>query len=117
MTPEAWISLGLACAAAIVWLVRLEGRINTAEKTHAADVAQLKLDLARAEAEIAKTERDLGVAISAVKTRQDADALTHNDTTIALVRMEEQLKHLTGLVERLIGARPAPAPRQPRGGK
>lgn len=109
MNPEAWIALGLALAASIVWLVRLEGRINTVEKSHAADIAQSKLDLARAEAEIAKTEREMQTKVATVEARQVADAATHGETAIALVRMEEQLKYLTGLFERqFVPSRPTP---------
>lgn len=100
MNPEAWIALGLASASAIVWLVRLEGRINTSDKSHAADVAQSKLDLARAEADIAKAERDMHTKLATLEAKQAADAAAHGETAIALVRMEEQLKYLTGLFER-----------------
>lgn len=32
---DALVTVGLACLGGIVWLVRLEGRVNTAEKLHA----------------------------------------------------------------------------------
>jgi len=116
MSPEAWISLALASVAAIVWLVRLESRINAEERSRTESAHQLRIDTARTEAEIAKTERDLRVDIAAVKARQDSDAATHSETTLALVRVQEQLKHLTGLVERLLTARPATS-RAPRSTK
>jgi formate--tetrahydrofolate ligase len=45
------ITIGLAAVAAIVWLVRLEGRVNTAEKVAAAMDRDLAATNARAEAE------------------------------------------------------------------
>lgn len=115
MSPEAWIALGVACATAIVWMVRLEGRINAADKA----VQHLAADLARAELELktagAKAEMALHIEIAAIKARQDAESANHSETTLALVRLQEQVKHLTNLFERQFIATPSPrAPRSPK---
>jgi glycyl-tRNA synthetase beta subunit len=65
------ITIGLAAVAAIVWLIRLEGRLNT-------------------------TERDL----TGTNARADAEAKAHRATADALIRVEEQLKYVRELLER-----------------
>jgi glycyl-tRNA synthetase beta subunit len=65
------ITIILAAVAAIVWLIRLEGRLNT-------------------------TERDL----TATNARTDAEAKAHRATADALIRVEEQLKYVRELLER-----------------
>ena len=65
------ITIGLSAVAAIVWLIRLEGRLNT-------------------------TERDL----TASNARADAEAKAHRATADALIRVEEQLKYVRELLER-----------------
>ena len=72
------ISVGLALIGAVVWLVRLEGRVNTAEKAASA------------------LERDLAAA----NARTDAEAKAHRATADALIRVEEQLKYVRELLER-----------------
>lgn len=72
------ISVGLAVIGAVVWLVRLEGRVNTSEKVAAA------------------MERDLAAA----NLRADAEAKAHRGTADALIRVEEQLKYVRELLER-----------------
>lgn len=71
------ISLLLAAVAAIVWLVRLEGRVNTAERVSVA------------------MERDLAAA----NARAEAEAKAHRGTADALIRVEEQLKYVRELLE------------------
>lgn len=72
------ISIGLAAVALVVWLVRLEGRVNTAEKVATA------------------MERDLAAA----NLRTEAEAKAHRGTADALIRVEEQLKYVRELLER-----------------
>lgn len=72
------ITIGLSAIAAIVWLVRLEGRVNTAEKVAAA------------------MDRDL----AATNARAEAEAKAHRGTADALIRVEEQLKYVRELLER-----------------
>jgi hypothetical protein len=72
------ITIGLAAVAAIVWLVRLEGRVNTSEKVAAA------------------MERDLAAA----NARADAEAVAHRATADSLIRVEERLKYVCEMLER-----------------
>jgi hypothetical protein len=78
ITPEQLIAGGAAAVAVVTWLVRLEGRVNAAK----AETEAVKLDLI------------------AVKSKAEAEAAAHSETTLALVRVQEQLKHLTNLFER-----------------
>jgi glycyl-tRNA synthetase beta subunit len=87
------ITIGLSAIAAIVWLVRLEGRVNTAEKVAAA------------------MDRDL----AATNARAEAEAKAHRGTADALIRVEEQLKYVRELLERHFVIE-EPAPRRRRTG-
>jgi glycyl-tRNA synthetase beta subunit len=87
------ITIGLSAIAAIVWLVRLEGRVNTAEKVAAA------------------MDRDL----AATNARAEAEAKAHRGTADALIRVEEQLKYVRELLERHFVIED-PAPRRRRTG-
>jgi hypothetical protein len=80
ITPEI-ISLGLAGITAIVWLVRLEGRVNTTDKE-----------------------------VATLRAKADSDAKSSSETAIEIVRLQEQIKHLTDLIERM--AEPPPTPRR-----
>lgn len=88
------VTMGLAAIAAIVWLVRLEGRVNTAERVATA------------------MERDLAAA----NLRADAEAKAHRGTADALIRVEEQLKYVRELLERhFVIEEPAARRRRPGG--
>lgn len=87
VTPEQ-ITLGLSAVGAIVWLIRLEGRVNTAEKEQTA--MRATFDTFRAEARVAEK--------------------AHSETALEIVRLQEQIKHLTDLIERLVD--PSPTPRR-----
>jgi hypothetical protein len=88
------VTMGLAAIAAIVWLVRLEGRVNTAERVATA------------------MERDLAAA----NLRADAEAKAHRGTADALIRVEEQLKYVRELLERhFVIEEPQPRRRRPGG--
>lgn len=92
LTPEALIAGAIAAVSSIGWLVRLEGRVNSAK----AETDALKVDLV------------------GVKARAEAEAAAHSETTIALVRVQEQLKYLTDLFERhFVTAAPVPRRRSP----
>lgn len=93
-----FITLGLAGIAAIVWLVRLEGRVNSAEKAAIAFQSAISAEIA------------------AIKARAEADSNAHSETTIALVRVQEQLKHLTSLFERHFVEGPKPRARRNNAG-
>lgn len=68
--PSILVTLGLAAVALIVWLVRLEGRVNA-----------LKDRVANAE------------------TKAETEATAHKETREALIRLEEAVKHQTRLIE------------------
>jgi hypothetical protein len=87
------ISVGLAVIGAVVWLVRLEGRVNTSEKVAAA------------------MERDLAAA----NAKTEAEAKAHRATADALIRVEEQLKYVRELLERHFVIE-EPQPRRRRSG-
>jgi hypothetical protein len=88
------ITIGLSAIAAVVWLVRLEGRVNTAEKVAAA------------------MDRDL----AATNARAEAEAKAHRGTADALIRVEEQLKYVRELLERhFVIEEPTPRRRRPGG--
>lgn len=72
------ISVAASVIGAVVWLVRLEGRVNTSEKIAAA------------------MERD----IAATNAKAEAEAKAHRGTADALIRVEEQLKYVRELLER-----------------
>jgi len=71
------LTLGLAIVAFIAWLVRLEGRVNSQKE----QLATLHADLAAANA------------------KADAESVAHRETSNALIRVEEAVKHLTRLFE------------------
>ncbi|MFZ5667973.1 MAG: hypothetical protein ACOY4K_00615 [Pseudomonadota bacterium] len=75
-----YLPLALSILAAVVWLVRLEGRVNALNT------------LTEAQA-------------TALKAAMDG----HSATTIEVVRLQEQIKHLTDLIERYF------VPAAPRG--
>lgn len=107
MNPSAWIALaGLAFTmfatiiGTVIWAVRLEGR-------QAANDLAIRNTL-DAVSSYAKTTE---AAIAALHVRaNDADG-----TKIEVVRLQEQIKHLTDLIEKwLQPIQPLPAPPRPR---
>lgn len=82
LEPQHYISLGVAVVAFIVWLVRLEGRVNSLKER------------------CGVLERDLAAAVAKADVQADA----HRNTSDALIRVEEALKHLTRMVEQQIVA-------------
>ncbi|MDO8800032.1 hypothetical protein [Phenylobacterium sp.] len=99
MLSSEYITIGLAAVAAIVWLVRLEGRVNTGEKT----------DLANA-ATAAKADEELRREIAVVQAAQVIREAKHSEMNDNLIRMQEQLKYLTSLFERHFVEPPVPTP-------
>lgn len=97
------VTVVLACVGGIVWLVRLEGRIN-ANKQAVAEVAK----------DVANLEGRVTTEITTINAKADAEAAAHRETTVALVRVQEQLKYLTGLFEQhLLGGGPKTRTRRP----
>jgi hypothetical protein len=87
LEPGHFIALGLAAVAVIVWLVRLEGRVNGTATTN---------QLATLTSQIS--------ALAAVVAALQAKEASHDNTREEVIRVQEQLKHLTGLIERLMPA-------------
>lgn len=86
LEPGHFITLALAAVGFITWLVRLEGRVNSNRELQAA------------------LDREL----LAVKTRAEAESRAHRETSDALIRVEEAVKHLTRLFEQQFAASAAP---------
>lgn len=79
------VTLGIAAVGVVVWLVRLEGRVN-----------------AKASAETVAT-------LAAIVASLQAKEAGHDNTRDEVIRLQEQIKHLTSLIERLL-----PSPRRGR---
>jgi hypothetical protein len=75
------VTLGLAAVAVIVWLVRLEGRVNAQAEQSKAEIVRLDKEMLAANA------------------RVEAESRAHRGTSDALIRLEEAVKHLTRLFE------------------
>jgi hypothetical protein len=93
LEPSHLIALGLATVAVIVWLVRLEGRVNGKATTD----------------QVAAVSAQIGTTAAVVATLQAKDA-AHDNTRDEVIRLQEQIKHLTDLIERLL---PLPTRRKP----
>jgi len=87
------ITLLLAFIAGVVWLVRREGRVDGADKSTSA----------------------MADALNAANARADAEARAHRGTADALIRVEEQLKHVRALLERHFVLSEPPSRRRTRG--
>lgn len=82
------VTLALAGIALLVWLVRLEGRVNGLSDNAKREALRLDRETLRLDKEILD-----------VKDKADADARAHRETSDALIRLEEAVKHLTRLFE------------------
>ena len=93
LEPGHLITLCTASVAVIVWLVRLEGRVNGKATTD---------QLATLTSQIS--------ALAAVVAALQAKEASHDNTRDEVIRLQEQIKHLTDLIERLL---PPPARSKP----
>lgn len=93
LEPGPLITIGLAGVAVIVWLVRLEGRVNG--KATADQVAAVSAQIG---------------AVAAIVATLQAKEAAHDNTRDEVIRLQEQIKHLTDLIERLL---PLPSRRKP----
>jgi hypothetical protein len=75
--PELF-ALGATVIPAVVWLVRLEGRVNAADKA----------------------DQSIQADLIAVKVRAESESAEHRRTAEALIRLEEQMKYVRELLER-----------------
>ena len=87
LEPSHIITLGLAGVAVIIWLVRLEGRVNGKATTD----------------QVAAVSAQIGTTAAVVATLQAKDA-SHDNTRDEVIRLQEQIKHLAVLIERLVPA-------------
>jgi hypothetical protein len=87
LEPGPLITLALAGVAVVIWLVRLEGRVNGTATTN---------QLATLTSQIS--------ALAAVVAALQAKEASHDNTREEVIRVQEQLKHLTSLIERLMPA-------------
>ena len=87
------VALGIAAVSVIVWLVRLEGRVNGKATGD----------------QVAAAASQIGAVAAIVATLQAKEA-AHDNTRDEVIRLQEQIKHLTDLIERLL---PAPTRRKP----
>jgi len=87
------VALGLAAVSVIIWLVRLEGRVNGKATTD----------------QVAQVSAQIATAAAIVASLQAKDA-AHDNTRDEVIRLQEQIKHLTDLIERLL---PSPVRRKP----
>jgi hypothetical protein len=84
------ITLGIAGVAVIIWLVRLEGRVNGKATTD----------------QVAAVSAQIGTTAAVVSNLQAKDA-AHDNTRDEVIRLQEQIKHLTDLIERLLPLPPS----------
>jgi hypothetical protein len=77
LQPQHYITLALAGIALVVWLVRLEGRVN-----------------AQRDAMIVH-----GTALDHAVAKAEAEAKANRATGEALIRLEEAVKHMSRLIE------------------
>jgi uncharacterized membrane protein YcjF (UPF0283 family) len=87
------VALGLAAVTVIIWLVRLEGRVNGKATGD----------------QVAAASAQIGAVAAIVATLQAKEA-AHDNTRDEVIRLQEQIKHLTDLIERLL---PLPSRRKP----
>ncbi len=85
LEPGPIITIGLAGVAVIVWLVRLEGRVNGKATGD----------------QVAAVSAQIGAVAAIVATLQAKEA-AHDNTRDEVIRLQEQIKHLTDLIERLL---------------
>jgi hypothetical protein len=78
----------LAVVTFIVWLVRLEGRVNVQSENIKTVEREAKADTLRFEKELV-----------AANMKVEAESRAHRGTSDALIRLEEAVKHLTRLFE------------------
>jgi len=89
MTFDAGTLLALVVAGvtAIAWLVRLEGRVNG--KATSEQVGAVAAQIA---------------AVAGIVGALQAKEAAHDNTRDEVIRLQEQIKHLTNLIERLLPA-------------
>ena len=85
LEPSHLITLGFAAVAVIIWLVRLEGRVNGKATGD----------------QVAAASAQIGAVAAIVATLQAKEA-AHDNTRDEVIRLQEQIKHLTDLIHQLL---------------
>lgn len=85
LEPSHLITIGFAVVAVIIWLVRLEGRVNGKATTD----------------QVGAVSAQIGATAAVVATLQAKDA-AHDNTRDEVIRLQEQIKNLAVLIERLL---------------
>jgi enamine deaminase RidA (YjgF/YER057c/UK114 family) len=81
------LTVAAAAVAFIAWLVRLEGRVNGKATSD----------------QVSTVSGQIGTVAAIVATLQAKEA-AHDNTRDEVIRLQEQIKHLTNLIERLLPA-------------
>lgn len=79
------VALAIAAVTVIIWLVRLEGRVNGKATGD----------------QVAAASAQIGAVAAIVATLQAKEA-AHDNTRDEVIRLQEQIKNLTVLIERLL---------------
>jgi hypothetical protein len=85
LDPGTIVTLGISGIAVVIWLVRLEGRVNGKATGD----------------QVAAAASQIGAVAAVVATLQAKEA-SHDNTRDEVIRLQEQIKHLTDLIERLL---------------
>ena len=97
LEPGHLITLGFAAVTVIIWLVRLEGRVNGKATTD---------QLTAVSAQIS--------AVAAIVATLQAKEASHDNTRDEVIRLQEQIKHLADLIQRRYDtSSPPPSRRKP----
>lgn len=86
----------LAILAGVAWLFRLEAKAGA--KADESSLQSVKADVAALKVECGAIKARDDAQDVAIKTATDG----HNMTTIEVVRLQEQIKHLTEMISRLL---------------
>ena len=81
------LTIAASVVAFIAWLVRLEGRVNGKATSD----------------QVSTVSAQIGTVAAIVATLQAKEA-AHDNTRDEVIRLQEQIKHLTNLIERLLPA-------------
>jgi uncharacterized membrane protein YcjF (UPF0283 family) len=92
LEPGTLITLVVLGVTVVLWLARLEGRVNGKATTD----------------QVAAVSAQIATTAAIVASLQAKDA-AHDNTRDEVIRLQEQIKHLTDLIERLL---PSPARRK-----
>jgi hypothetical protein len=85
LEPGHLITLCFAGVAVIIWLVRLEGRVNG--KATGDQVSAVSAQIS---------------AVAAIVATLQAKEASHDNTRDEVIRLQEQIKHLTDLIKGLL---------------